>query len=161
MSPAATAGTRDGGFETTVLSRAGRPPIGPADARRLLSLLARRLGVRGESVAVVFGDDAMLAGLNLRYRGKDQATDVLSFPSRDGTEDPIRSGHLGDIAISVDAVRRQARLAGHRASREASILMIHGFLHLMGYDHEVDDGQMEELERTMRWEMLGGGARGR
>jgi probable rRNA maturation factor len=119
--------------------------------------LARRLGVRHESVAVVFGDDAMLADLNRRFRRKDRTTDVLSFPAGDGIGGPASSGHLGDIAISSEAARRQARRAGHTPSREASFLLIHGFLHLIGYDHEVDDGQMVELERTMRWEMLGKG----
>lgn len=144
-----------GRFEATVISRGGPAPIGAVEARRLLKALGKRLGVRRDSVAVVFGDDAMLADLNRRFRRKSRTTDVLSFPAGDREE---AHGHLGDIVISSDAARRQARRKGYTASMETSILMIHGFLHLLGYDHATDDGQMDVLERTMRLEILGAAA---
>src|SRR5262249_8676447 len=97
--------------------------------------------------AVVFADDRTLREMNGRYRGKDAPTDVLSFPT-DG------DAHLGDIVVSSEMTRRQGRRCGHGAAREARILLIHGFLHLLGYDHEVDDGEMEPLERTLRREMI-------
>ena len=134
-------------FHPTIVVESARPPMPPADARRLLRALARRLAVPHATVAVVFGDDAMVRGLNRRYRGKDRPTDVLSFPA--GEND-----HLGDIVVSSDTARRQGRRRGHGAAREARILLIHGFLHLLGYDHMVDDGEMETLERTLRQEMI-------
>jgi probable rRNA maturation factor len=80
--------------------------------------------------------------VNRRYRDKDKTTDVLSFPG-DG-------GHLGDILISVPVARRQAGEAGHDVERELKVLLLHGVLHCMGYDHETDEGEMERLERRLR-----------
>ena len=134
-------------FETTVVVQSESPPISAVDARRLLRALARRLLVPHESVAVVFADDRTLRELNSRYRGRNRPTDVLSFPTDE--ED-----HLGDIVVSSETTRRQGRRSGHGAAREARILLIHGFLHLLGYDHEADDGEMETLERTLRREMI-------
>ena len=123
-----------------------RPPMTPAEARRLMRALAKRLAIPHRSVGVLFADDRRLRELNRRYRRKDRPTDVLSFPA--GGEE----GHLGDIALSSETARRQARRRGHAPRRETRILLIHGFLHLLGYDHETDDGQMDLLERTLRWE---------
>ena len=136
-----------GAFETTVVLETPTPPLPPGDARKLMGALARRLLVPHGSVAVVFADDKMLRELNRRYRGKDRSTDVLSFP----THEPE---HLGDIVVSSETTRRQGKRRRHGARREAKILLIHGFLHLLGYDHEVDDGEMEALERTLREEMI-------
>jgi probable rRNA maturation factor len=100
-----------------------------------------------------------MRALNQRYRGKDYPTDVLSFPA--GA--PLRSGrlrnsrsvrHLGDIVIACGVARRQARQAGHGEPAELRILALHGLLHLLGYDHERDNGQMARLERKLR--RLGG-----
>ena len=134
-------------FETTVVVDCASPPLKPVETRRLLRALARRLQIRHSTVAVVYADDEMLRDLNRRYRGKDRPTDVLSFPAEEDE-------HLGDIVVSSETTRRQARRRGHGAAREAKILLIHGFLHLLGYDHEVDDGEMEALERTLRGEMI-------
>ena len=87
--------------------------------------------------------DAELRSLNLRFRGKDSATDVLSFPS--GEKDPI-----GDIAISLAHARTQARERGHSIENEICILMLHGVLHLLGMDHETDGGRMARAE--LRWQ---------
>ena len=135
-------------FHPTVLVKAAAPPISPAQARLLLRRLARRLCVPHDTVAVMFGDDDGIRGLNRRFRGKDRPTDVLSFPSGE-------AGHLGDIMVSSESTRRQGKRRGHGAATEARILLIHGFLHLLGYDHETDDGEMEALERTLRWELVG------
>jgi len=135
-----------GRFEAAVTVEAVPPPIAPDEARRLLRRLARRLGIGHASVAVLFAGDERLEELNRRFRGKPGPTDVLSFPGD--------ASHLGDIAVSSDMTRRQARRRRHDPAREAKVLLIHGFLHLLGYDHETDDGQMDVIERTLRAELL-------
>ena len=93
------------------------------------------------TVAIV--SDARVRALNRKFRKKDQATDVLSFPAEE-------SGYLGDVVISSGVAARQARAAGHSLATELRVLALHGLLHLLGYDHERDDGQMARLERRLR-----------
>jgi probable rRNA maturation factor len=99
-------------------------------------------------VALVLGGDRLLRRLNRDYRGKDRPTDVLSFPG-DGTE-----GGLGDILISVETAGRNARERGRTLAEELDVLALHGFLHVLGHDHETDDGTMERLERRLRRRLL-------
>jgi probable rRNA maturation factor len=103
------------------------------------------------SIAVV--PDARIRILNRDYRKKDAPTDVLSFPS-DDTAGAGRTAaphlFLGDIVIAAGVARRQARDAGHSLQTELRILALHGLLHLLGYDHEQDTGQMARLERRLR-----------
>ncbi len=93
------------------------------------------------TVAIV--PDAEVRRLNRKYRRKNSATDVLSFPSGE-------PGDLGDVVIAAGVARRQAREAGHTAEVEYRILALHGLLHLLGYDHERDDGRMARLETRLR-----------
>jgi probable rRNA maturation factor len=93
------------------------------------------------TVAIV--SDARVRALNREYRKKDKATDVLSFPSEE-------SGCLGDVVIASGVAARQAREAGHSLATELRVLALHGLLHLLGYDHERDDGRMARLERRLR-----------
>jgi probable rRNA maturation factor len=81
--------------------------------------------------------------LNRQFRGKDYATDVLSFPSEE-------RGFLGDIVIAAGVAARQAREAGHPLPTELKVLSLHGLLHLLGYDHETDDGRMARAEARLR-----------
>jgi probable rRNA maturation factor len=81
--------------------------------------------------------------LNRQFRGKDQPTDVLSFPAGE-------PGQLGDVVIAVGVARRQAQAAGHPLGTELRVLALHGLLHLLGYDHESDDGHMARVERRLR-----------
>ena len=101
---------------------------------------------RAGEVSVLFCGDARMRGLNRRYRGMDRSTDVLAFAP---DARPDRS-FLGDIVVSVPYAVRQARLRGESASREMDRLLVHGFLHLLGYDHETDNGEMEALEARVR-----------
>jgi probable rRNA maturation factor len=103
--------------------------------------------VRGE-VDVLIADDARLRELNRRYRGKNQPTDVLSFPRPNGAEQ-----RGGDIAISAQIARFNARRYGHSTADELKILVLHGMLHLAGYDHKTDDGRMRRLEARLRSEL--------
>ena len=102
------------------------------------------VGLRGE-VSVLLTTDDGIRGLNRRFRKKNKATDVLSFPVVD-------SGHglAGDLAISVETAARQAAEQGHKLSVELRVLMLHGLLHLAGLDHETDDGAMARKERRLR-----------
>ncbi len=93
------------------------------------------------TVAIV--SDARVRALNRQYRGKDAATDVLSFPAEE-------RGLLGDVVIAAGVARRQAREAGHSIQTEMRVLALHGLLHLLGYDHERDGGRMARLERRLR-----------
>jgi probable rRNA maturation factor len=93
------------------------------------------------TVAIV--PDARVRALNRQYRQKDRATDVLSFPSDE-------RGFLGDVVIASGVAVRQARAAGHSLRTELRVLALHGLLHLLGYDHERDDGRMARLERRLR-----------
>jgi probable rRNA maturation factor len=97
---------------------------------------------RGElTVAIV--PDARVRALNRRFRDKDKATDVLSFPAEE-------RGVLGDVVIAAGVAQRQAAAAGHAMRTELRVLALHGLLHLLGYDHEADTGGMERLERRLR-----------
>ena len=99
------------------------------------------------SLGVRFAGDRTMRRANREFRGKDQTTDVLSFPG-DGA-------HLGDVLISVPQARRQAAAAGRDPAREIQVLLLHGVLHCLGHDHEVDGGEMERLERRLRRRWIG------
>ena len=101
--------------------------------------------LRGE-VNVLLTSDAAIRRLNRTYRGMNKATDVLSFPAAD----PATSGVAGDLAISVPTARKQAAAQGNTLAVEIKILLLHGLLHLAGYDHETDTGQMARRERRLR-----------
>ena len=124
-------------------SASGAPP--PARVRRVLSGAAGALGGLRREVSVYFCGDRRMAGLNRRWRRRNGPTDVLAFPS--GETD---ARFLGDIVISVPYARRQARRRGESPSRELDRLLLHGYLHLLGYDHETDNGEMDALEAKLR-----------
>lgn len=122
---------------------AGAPSA--ARVRGVLVRAARAARARGDEVSVLFCADARMRSLNRRYRGKDRSTDVLAFPSGEAG-----GGLLGDIVISVPYAAREARRRAEPRAREIDRLLVHGLLHLMGYDHETDDGQMDALEGRVR-----------
>ncbi len=96
--------------------------------------------------------DETIRALNRRFRHKDRPTDVLSFP--DGAPTPDGGVYLGDVAISMETARRQAEARGWPVERELSVLLLHALLHLRGFDHERDEGEMAALEATFRRELL-------
>jgi probable rRNA maturation factor len=104
--------------------------------------------MRGRVISCLIADDAELRRLNKKYRRKDCATDVLSFPA--GTESGVANGTAGDLAISIDRARVQAAEHGHSLDIELRILMLHGALHLAGMDHEKDSGEMAKAEARWR-----------
>jgi probable rRNA maturation factor len=102
-------------------------------------------------VSVALVSDARIRALNREYRRKDYATDVLSFPAApDSRLSTTDYRLLGDIVIARGVARRQARDARHSERTELKILALHGLLHLLGYDHEQDNGGMSRLERRLR-----------
>lgn len=124
-------------------SASGAPPT--SRVRRLIGRAARAMRDSHREVSIYFCGDRRMAALNRRWRRKDRSTDVLSFPA--GGDD---RGFLGDIVISVPYATRQALSRGEAPAREIDRLLLHGYLHLLGYDHEVDQGQMERLEARLR-----------
>ncbi|WP_419807106.1 rRNA maturation RNase YbeY [Terriglobus sp.] len=113
---------------------------------RFLLAAQRAVQVPGE-VNLLLAGDARLKALNKAYRGKNKATDVLSFPVAGEHGDGQMAG---DLAISVETAARQAAEHGHSTEDELRVLMLHGLLHLAGYDHEADDGEMRALESQLR-----------
>jgi probable rRNA maturation factor len=137
-------------------SRANRPAASSRanclPAARSLSAFLRQaqaaVRLRGQ-VSVLLTTERAIKRLNRRFRGKNKATDVLSFPA----EPSIGSGPedlAGDLAICVPVARRQAAEQGHPLAIEIKVLMLHGLLHLAGYDHETDEGEMARRERRLR-----------
>lgn len=112
------------------------------------------LHLPGDAVTVCFVSDAAMARMNRSFRGKNKPTDVLSFPAGDGKDGDLKVAatrtFLGDIAISPETARRNARRYGRTLPGELRILILHGVLHLLGYDHETDRGEMERREGRLR-----------
>ena len=115
---------------------------------RFLNRARGAVGLSGE-VDILLSSDATLRTLNRKYRGKNKPTDVLSFPA----QEEIFSEHAGDLAISLETAARQAASFGHTLAEEVRVLMLHGLLHLAGFDHETDKGEMAEREQELRREL--------
>jgi probable rRNA maturation factor len=112
---------------------------------RFVARACRSARLKG-GVHVLLTTDRAMRGLNLRFRKRDAATDVLSFPAAENPGERI----AGDIAISAETAVRNARRAGHSAAEEIKILALHGILHLAGFDHERDQGEMARQELRLR-----------
>ncbi|MGC8549403.1 MAG: rRNA maturation RNase YbeY [Acidobacteriaceae bacterium] len=131
------------------------PEIRAAFARRLRVTALRQfvedaqaaVKLRGD-VSVLLTGDRQIRRWNREFRGKNQATDVLSFPAIPMAG--IASAMAGDLAISVETADKQAKEQGHVLAEELKVLVLHGLLHLAGYDHETDDGTMARVERRLR-----------
>jgi probable rRNA maturation factor len=137
-----------------ILNRQNRIPIQDKAVARFLSSVQRELKLSGREVTVCFVGDREIARLNGQFRGKAKPTDVLSFPvnGTSGTDFHHEKGadFLGDIAISPQVARRNAKRFGRSLDEELRILILHGVLHLVGYDHERDDGEMDRIETRLR-----------
>lgn len=108
------------------------------------------IGVQCKDVTIVFISDAAIRQLNRQFRGKNSATDVLSFPAEPESFETESHNDLGEIVISVQTAAAQARANGLTFNNEIQQLILHGLLHLCGHDHETDDGQMNRLELKLR-----------
>ena len=138
--------------KVAVINRQDRVPVDRrkigAAARRILN----RLGYKGYELTVVLVDDREITRLNRRYFRRNRPTNVISFPMMEGTPLSLQAKILGDVIISADTARRDAEEVGKRAGEEILFLLIHGILHLAGYDHEGarrERLKMEEKEREL------------
>ena len=123
--------------------------------RLFVCRLTERLRLGEVGFSVLLTNNRRIRRLNGQFRQIDKATDVLSFSACSSADDPaVDEGYLGDIVISVETARQQAMACGHSVETELRVLMIHGVLHLLGYDHERDGGQMRRKERVLRRELV-------
>ena len=120
------------------------PGLSPRALAGFAFKACRAAGLRG-TVSILITGNSSMRRLNSRFRGKGRPTDVLSFPAAASA-----NGLVGDIAISLDIAERNARLLGHSVNDEIRILILHGILHLAGYDHENDKGEMARKEILLR-----------
>jgi len=119
---------------------------------RFMTRAQKAVGISGE-VHVLLADDSTLKRLNKTFRGKNKATDVLSFPAGPSTvffSEPDAPELVGDLAVSLETAARQAARFGHSLLEEVQILLLHGVLHLAGFDHEADSGEMAAREAELR-----------
>jgi rRNA maturation RNase YbeY len=112
-----------------------------------LGNVLRSIGLHNAELSVLFVGDRAMRTLNRRYRGKDKTTDVLSFSLREGAFSQVQPEILGDIVIAVPTAARQAAEAGHTLGREIDVLLVHGLLHLLGYNHELSDDEERRMKR--------------
>jgi probable rRNA maturation factor len=124
----------------------GARALGKRELNRFLRSAAEAVGLTGEFSVLLAGDERLRA-LNLQFRGLDKPTDVLSFPALQETAD---GGQGGDLAISLETAAAQAAAHGHTLQVEVKVLILHGLLHLAGYDHERDRGRMRRRETVLR-----------
>jgi len=131
----------------TIINRQKKSPVRIRAFDRLLADLAKRYRLGDPEVTLAFVGERAIRTLNRKFMKKDKPTDVLSFPL--GEKGPDGKFYLGDIVIAVPVAARQAREKGHSLDRELRLLAIHGFLHLLGYDHfagiEEEEGKVHKI----------------
>jgi probable rRNA maturation factor len=155
-----------------ILNRQNRVRVSVPDLELFLERVAGKLGIRPDALTVCLVTDAQMARWNRTFRKKAGPTDVLSFPADEASAvqgrrrgsrarapaDRSKNGfsstsYLGDVAIAPAVARKNARRYGRALRDELCILILHGALHLIGYDHENDQGQMDRFERRLRRSM--------
>jgi len=136
-------------IEPAIEKKFGRAAPRRRGIRDFLAQAAKAAGLKG-AVSVLLTGDEEIRRLNREFRHKDKATDVLSFPAvQVNGERRI----AGDLAISVETAAREAERRGHPLEIEVKVLLLHGVLHLAGWDHETDSGEMSEKEEALRLEL--------
>jgi len=122
------------------------PGVSRAELRQWMRTVLRHLDQRQAELSLALVTDREIHSLNRQYRGKDKPTDVLSFPLADALQPSL----LGDVVISVATAARQAQRRGHSLREELQTLLIHGIIHLLGYDHEVSRSEAIRMHRKER-----------
>lgn len=120
--------------------------LGKRDLNRFMASVTEVLGLEGE-LSVLLTSDERLRALNLQFRAVDKPTDVLSFPAFPDAQGRVQGG---DLAISLETASAQAADHGHSLQLEVKVLILHGLLHLAGFDHEHDGGRMRRRESLLR-----------
>jgi probable rRNA maturation factor len=133
-----------------IINRQRSNPINAKQLRELGERALRTIGSSKQTATFVFVSDAAIRKLNKQFRGKDQVTDVLSFPNKAELFEAENQSQLGEVVISVQRAATQAKQNGLTFANEVQQLILHGLLHLCGYDHETDDGEMNRLELKLR-----------
>jgi probable rRNA maturation factor len=133
-----------------IINRQRARKISAKPLREFVARSSKLVERDSHDVSIVFVSDRMIKKLNRQFRGKDFATDVLSFPNHAEPFESQNDRALGEIVISVDRAAAQAKENGLSFSNEIEQLILHGLLHLCGYDHETDDGEMNRLELKLR-----------
>ncbi len=129
-----------------VSTRASKnPPVRASEVRRRAERMLEALRMQKAELSILLCDDATIHELNRDYRKKDRPTDVLAFAMREGEGGALNPALLGDVVISLETARRQAREHRRSIVEEVTFLLAHGLLHLLGYDHQTD-----EQDRIMR-----------
>jgi probable rRNA maturation factor len=130
-----------------------RRPRAKATVKKAVLVAAKVASTRPADLAIVLTDDSAIRALNRQWRGKNAPTNVLSFPAASPARGKSRAAplYIGDIVIAYETTAREAAAEGKRFSHHLAHLAVHGFLHLLGYDHEADDEAiaMERLERRI------------
>ena len=132
-----------------IVNRQRRVPVAVPPLQQFYERVRRELGFAPESVTVQLISDETMSRLNQTFRKKRGPTDVLSFPAN-GSPAAQGAKYVGDIAISPETARRNARRFSRSFPMEMRILILHGMIHLAGFDHETDHGEMDRLERRLR-----------
>lgn len=140
--------------EVLVLNRQRRHAVPLKRLRQFALELAGCSRAAAVDFSVLLTSDRTIRRYNCVFRGKDEPTDVLSFPAQDLLPGGVDKPYLGDMMISVETAFRQALKHNHSLEREIFTLMIHGWLHLLGFDHESDQGQMRRKEIRLQRELL-------
>jgi rRNA maturation RNase YbeY len=133
-----------------VLSRRRVRGVNAAAVRRDAVRALRQLGEGSGDLTISLVDDAEMQRLNRDYRHKDRPTDVLAFAMREGRRVAGDHAELGDVVISLDTAARQAQERGHSTHTEVRLLLVHGILHLLGYDHERSTAEARRMRRLER-----------
>lgn len=133
-----------------VINRQRRYPVERERWQHFAEKALKEIGQDGVGATVVFASDHAVRDLNRRYRNRNTATDVLSFPSEQAEFERQADSNLGDVVISVERAAAQAAERGLAFDEEVAQLILHGLLHLCGYDHETDNGEMNRLELRLR-----------
>ncbi len=136
-------------MRTVITIEKSVPGIKESSLKRFMGRARKAVGLKGE-VSVLLTSNREMRQLNRCFRGKDKPTDVISFPAAAAVTDKV----AGDLAISLDIAAANARSFGHSTDEEVRVLILHGLLHLAGYDHERDKGEMARKEDRLR-EKLG------
>jgi probable rRNA maturation factor len=119
-----------------------------AEVRRRAERMLEALKLADAELSLLLCDDATIHALNRDYRGKDRPTDVLAFAMREGEGGALHPGLLGDVVISVETARRQAKEHGRTIVAEVTFLLAHGLLHLLGFDHQTPEEERRMNART-------------